>query len=397
MVHDYTVFEHGLMMSDRVRMDAHTRALRLAVKPGSVVVDIGTGAGIFALLACQFGARRVYAIDPHDVIQVACELAAANGFAGQIHFIQDVSTRVMLPERADVIIADVRGALPESQIPTLIDARKRLLAPGGTLIPQRDTLWATVLEAPALYGQHIDPWDESGPGLDMKAAHRRVTNQVHTRRKGQMTPEQFLAEPRPWAEIDYTRVESTEIAADVNWTVLRSGTGHGVITWFDTTLAEGVGFSNTPLAPELAYSSAFFPWSEPVPLDQGDMVAVTLHSRMVGAENLWCWDTRVMVPGDSTWIKASFKQSEFFGTPISPKRRRNLDAGHVPRLDEDGEIDRFLLELIDGKNSLGDMARRAATRFPARFPRWEDALTHASVLAKAYSPSPTSNGPTIEL
>mgnify|MGYP001184895145 CR=1 FL=1 len=72
------------MIADRVRMDAYVRALRQAVVPGSVVIDIGTGTGIFAMLACQFGARRVYAIEPDDAIQVAREIAAANGFADRI-------------------------------------------------------------------------------------------------------------------------------------------------------------------------------------------------------------------------------------------------------------------------------------------------------------------------
>jgi hypothetical protein len=121
MVHEYTLFEHGLRMADRVRMGAYTEAPRLARKPGSVVMDIGTGAGIFAPLACRLGARRVYAIEPHDVSHVARELAAANGDAGRIEFLPDVSTRVAVAERADVIIANVRGPLPARQVPTLAD------------------------------------------------------------------------------------------------------------------------------------------------------------------------------------------------------------------------------------------------------------------------------------
>src|SRR5437870_11229737 len=75
----YSVADYGIMIADRVRMEAYMQALRSAVRPGGVVVDIGTGTGIFALLACRFGARRVYAIEPNDAIQVAREIARANG------------------------------------------------------------------------------------------------------------------------------------------------------------------------------------------------------------------------------------------------------------------------------------------------------------------------------
>ena len=74
----YTVADYGAMIVDPVRMDRYARALEQAVRPDAVVVDIGTGTGIFALLACRFGARRVYAIEPDDVIQVAREIAGAN-------------------------------------------------------------------------------------------------------------------------------------------------------------------------------------------------------------------------------------------------------------------------------------------------------------------------------
>jgi len=59
------------MITDKARMDGFEAALRQAVKPGSVVLDIGTGTGIFSLLACRFGARKVYAIEPDNAIQLA--------------------------------------------------------------------------------------------------------------------------------------------------------------------------------------------------------------------------------------------------------------------------------------------------------------------------------------
>ena len=100
------------MIADHLRMAAYADALRRSVTPESMVIDIGTGTGVMAILACQLGARRVCAIEPDDVIQLARKVAADNGFADRIEFIQALSTDVKLPELADVIVSDVRGVLP---------------------------------------------------------------------------------------------------------------------------------------------------------------------------------------------------------------------------------------------------------------------------------------------
>src|SRR4051812_34117782 len=103
----YSLSGYGEMINDALRMDAYARALRRAIRPGSVVLDLGTGPGIFALVACQYGAGRVYAVEPADVIQVAREIARANHLEDRITFLQDFSTQAELPEKADVIISDL--------------------------------------------------------------------------------------------------------------------------------------------------------------------------------------------------------------------------------------------------------------------------------------------------
>src|SRR5216684_6176512 len=105
----YDLSSYGRMIADRIRVDAYAKALRKVIRPGAVVVDIGTGPGIMAVLACQLGASRVYAIEPGEIIQVARTIAAANGCADKIEFFEEVSSRVTLPERADVILSDLRG------------------------------------------------------------------------------------------------------------------------------------------------------------------------------------------------------------------------------------------------------------------------------------------------
>ena len=74
---EYSVADYGKMIADSVRMDAYAAALERVVKPGSVVLDIGTGTGIAALIACRLGARRVFAVEPSSVIEVARQAARA--------------------------------------------------------------------------------------------------------------------------------------------------------------------------------------------------------------------------------------------------------------------------------------------------------------------------------
>ena len=376
----YSISGYGSMIADRARTDAYAEALSKAVQPGSVVLDIGTGTGFFALLACRFGARRVYAIEPADAIAVAKEMAAANGYSDRIEFIQDLSTRVILPERADVIISDLRGVLPlfQHHLPSIIDARKRLLAPDGILIPRRDLLWAAIVEAPEIYKNYAAPWEDNSYGLSLISGRRFATNSWA---KARIKPEQLLVEPECLATLDYTSLDSHDINAEVKWIASREGLAHGLSIWFDCELIEGVSLSNKPGAPELIYGSAFFPLSETVAVSPGDRICVTLRADLVGDDYIWRWETQVTDRDSPAKVKADFKQSTFFAVPLSSAQLRKRAASHVPTLNEEGQIERFILSQMDGSTSLEEIARRALHEFPGRFAKWHDALTRVGELS----------------
>src|SRR5215510_691708 len=172
----YSISGYGDMIADRVRMDAYVAALQQSITPDSIVLDIGTGTGVFALLSCKFGARKVYAIESSDAIEVARQIARANGMLERIDFIQAMSTEVTLPEKASVMISDMRGVLPffQHNIPAVIDARRRLLDPAAMLIPLRDDLWASIVESPELH-RRLDQWNDFF-ALDHRVAKQLVAN-----------------------------------------------------------------------------------------------------------------------------------------------------------------------------------------------------------------------------
>lgn len=382
MARDYSIYDYGWMISHRARMDPIRQALQQSIRPDSVVVDIGAGTGIFALLACQLGARKVYAIEPSNVILIGSQNAAANGYADRIEFIRALSSEVELPERAQVIISELRGVLPffEMIIPSLVDARTRFLAPGGVMIPGKDTLWAAVVAAAERYENLTKPWEGNDYGLDLTASGHYLTNAWE---KYPVGPEQLLVEPQSWGSIDYYSVVETNIQAKLTWTAPRAGTGHGLVLWFDAELVPGVYFSNAPGKPKLGYGNAFFPWTEPVDLKPGDEITVFLSANLVGDDYIWRWDTSIR--NGNSRPKADFKQSNFYGLLEPPDKLRRMAAGHVPALNRNGEIDRFILELMDGKKSLEEIARQITTAFPREFASANEALTRVGELSLKYS------------
>ena len=379
----YSLDGYGSMVADRVRVDAYAQALRETVRAGSVVVEIGTGPGIFAVLACQLGAGRVYAIERSEIIQVAREVAVANGCKDKIEFFEQFSNRVTLPTRADVIFSDLRGVLPlfERHIPAIMDARRRFLAPGGTLIPRKDTLWAAIVEAPEPYRELVGPWDHNPLGQDLNAARRLAVNNIQ---KARVSPNQLLTGNQLWTSLDYRGVEDPDVQGNLEWTVERGGTGHGILVWFDADLAEGVGFSNAPSAPEAIYSSMLFPWTQPASLVPGQVVAVSLEAKLVESDYVWRWNTHIeSLEGSGPQIH--FEQSQLTGEMLSPAQLQRWAADYVPHLSEEGHLRRRTFELMDGKVSLEEIAHQLATEFPERFLKWEQALSYTGAISQEYS------------
>jgi len=158
-----------------------------------VVLEIGWGPGVFALLACRAGARRVFGVDTADIVDFARKLAAANDFADRIEFFQSDSRKLDLPEKANIIISDIRGALPfyRVAIASIEDARQRLLVSGGTLIPQQDTIKVALIDAADFSSRLTAPWQKSMRGLDLSASLPVVLNEYHG---SNFRPEQLLRE-----------------------------------------------------------------------------------------------------------------------------------------------------------------------------------------------------------
>lgn len=141
---------------DRARLEALKRAIDEVIRPGDVVVDVGTGTGVLGILAVKAGAGRVYAIESDPVIRIARALAAENGVGDRMRFIAGDARRVRLPEKADVMVMDAVGRFGvDPHMAEVLPAIRKWLRPGGRVVPERSEVWVAPLRDPRFHRRHV--------------------------------------------------------------------------------------------------------------------------------------------------------------------------------------------------------------------------------------------------
>lgn len=200
------------------------RAIERSVHPDARVLDAGCGVGLLSLWAVQSGARDVIAVDV-DGVDLAVDLAAENGFADSIQFVEGDLRELDLPggpNSFDVILAMIYLNDPrrdEQQSALTYTLRDRYLSPTGDIIPDRVTYighacdWPSQDHSTRLSQLAVGVADlGSRYGLGFRALHARLTGTPwHAffpprRADGRLNLEgvRILSEPAVFAEINYT-------------------------------------------------------------------------------------------------------------------------------------------------------------------------------------------------
>lgn len=368
----YTLEDYLAMVADGGRTEAYLGAMRAMIRPGDVVLELGTGFGYFAVQAALMGARQVYAIEPEDAVAIGPEFAAANGVADRVRFLQGYSTRLDLPERADLLIEDMRGASPlfAGRLSALLDARQRHLKPGARVIPRLDRLQLTPATAPPTLGRHARALAQEPHGVDLAPVLARVGTGWRQINGGDAVP---LAPTTTWAELDYATFTSLSVQGSAQMVVERAGRLDGFVSSFEADLAEGFAYSTAPAAARMVYDAGWFPLAESVDCRPGDGIAIRMRGTHDGSDYVWSWTTTV-TPADGRFKEVELRQDNLADILIAPGRLRRRAADHVPVRGRAIEMRELTLTLVDGRRSMGEVAEAVRERFPTAFPDARAAL-----------------------
>ncbi|MEE8181935.1 MAG: 50S ribosomal protein L11 methyltransferase [Candidatus Thorarchaeota archaeon] len=248
------------LLSHRSRLSKFQHALQKVVRPESHVVDIGTGTGVLALIAAKAGAKSVTAVDVNrESLNYARKAAEINGLSQRVSFVESHFEDYVPEEQADIVVCEMLSSmlLIEQQVPACAHAARRILKPGGIILPASASVYAVPVECQSLL-ERFSLFDLEFPKVPQ------------TLEKGDAKD---LSDAVLVAKFDFS---TPDVPAEVNemleYTIIEDGVLHGLAGFFKAQLYE-----NIALGIDDGWRELFLPLAEPVEVSKGARVSVQLR------------------------------------------------------------------------------------------------------------------------
>jgi SAM-dependent methyltransferase len=360
--------EHAGYLGDAVKLAAYAQALAALVGGDDSVLDLGAGTGILGLLAARAGARVVYAVDSGPIIGPAAEVAARSPYADRIVHVRGRSTEIDLPEPVDVAVCDqIGGFVHDAGVLQLFaDVRRRLLAPGGRLVPARFRLLVAPVTC-ATIREQIDLWGAAPAGIDFSPFRDAAVNTEHTVEGDDV---HLLAAGTVVAEVDADHIEP--IAGGGRVSIDEGGSCDGLVGWFEADMGGGAMLTNCPGdSRRMRRWCTFYPLSERVAVSDGDVVDAAVDVRPLLHAVTW----RVTITDQTGEPWASERHSTLLGSFLADDELARTGGSSIVATRTGRALARSLA-LADGTRSTDEILEqlRVERLLDGRSPSMEERL-----------------------
>lgn len=238
---------HFPMLNDARRAAAYRDALRRAVRPGSIVLDIGAGTGLLSFMAAESGAAHVYAVERAPALADCARRAIrASPHRDRITLLEMDASRlrvgVHLPRTPDVLVTEVFDAslLAEGALATLRRAHTDVIGARTVMIPHAAEVLGGLVESDALREEVSVP---ILPGLDTGGLQRYAP--MYLERCLHRFPHRAITPERRIARFDFA--DPAALVPGERRRTLSARTGgraDAVAMRFRLLLAEGVEYES---------------------------------------------------------------------------------------------------------------------------------------------------------
>jgi protein arginine N-methyltransferase 1 len=358
---------HRAMLADSVRCKAYKKAIFEVVRPGDIVLDIGTGTGLLAYFAVMAGAKRVYAIEVGDIIEYARKIAAANHWADKVVFIKDLSTHVTLNEKVDVVVSEIMGsmAIEEDIVTYMADAKSRFLRQGGILVPSQIDIEMAPIDSPDSHRNLIGSWGRRY-GIDFGPIREKAVNCKYTQ---PLSRENLIASSQKIHTMDLYGLNpaDTVINRSLCFHIKRRGMVHGLAGWFTARLTDNVVISTFSKSKPTHWGTYFFPIQKPISVKRGERIFVKVSAHTCLDSTIWSWSIE-----NESGVR--YNHSAFKNISLGKKKWLRFADDLTPVVGErEKEIVQFVMDQSDGRHSVRQISQEILKRYPELFPTYDKA------------------------
>jgi len=276
---------HASMINDKDRNNFYFSALKSVIKTSSSIFEIGTGSGLLSIMAANLGAHEINTCEMNSIMaNTAIKVIADNNLSEKINVIQKKSNNIKVGEDinkpADVLVSEIFSSelLGEGVLPSLEDAKQRLISKNAKIIPEYGSIMISLFGGDDI-GKNI--YTEKFENIKLKKFNSIIPKKYMLFREDleiNLMTNVFEAFRFDFTNNNNFPPENKKIEIET----IKKGRSYGIIQWIKLGMDNGLKYENNPanLTKATSWPKFLYVFDEPIELSIGQKVVITAkHNR----------------------------------------------------------------------------------------------------------------------
>ena len=276
---------HASMINDKDRNNFYFSALKSVIKTSSSIFEIGTGSGLLSIMAANLGAHEINTCEMNSIMaNTAIKVIADNNLSEKINVIQKKSNNIKIGEdinkQADVLVSEIFSSnlLSEDVLPSLEDAKQRLISKNAKIIPEYGSIMIALFGGDDI-GKNI--YTEKFENIKLKKFNSIIPKKYMLFREDleiNLMTNAFEAFRFDFTNNNNFPPENKKIEIET----IKKGRSYGIIQWIKLGMDNGLKYENNPanLTKATSWPKFLYVFDEPIELSIGQKVVITAkHNR----------------------------------------------------------------------------------------------------------------------
>lgn len=276
---------HVPMLNDDDRNNFYLSALKSNIKSESTVLEIGTGSGLLSIVAANLGAKKINTCESNsEVVKIATQVISRNNLRDKINIIHKKSNDIKIgsdiEKPADILVSEIFSSefLGEGVLPTIEDAKKRLISKNSRIIPEFGSIMISLFGGDEI-GQYI--YTENFKNINLKNFNSIIPKKHYLYRQDLKIL--FMSKAFKAFHFDFVQQDSfPKETKKISIEVIQNGKCYGIIQWIKFGIKNGISYENnlSKSKQSSGWQQVLYLFEEPIELKVGQKVSIVCkHDR----------------------------------------------------------------------------------------------------------------------